>query len=32
MPWRIRHTISSVPLPAKPAPSDANANTTNPPI
>ena len=32
IPWRIRHTISSVPLPAKPAPSDASANAMKPPI
>ena len=32
MPWTIRHRISSVPLPANPAPSDANANSTNPAI
>ncbi len=32
MPWRIRHRISCVPLSAKPAPSDATANSTNPPI
>ena len=30
-PWTMRHTISSVPLPAKPAPSEASAKTTKPP-
>ncbi len=30
-PCRIRHRISSVPLLAKPAPSDAAANSRNPP-
>ena len=32
MPWRIRHRISSVPDPANPAPSEANANIRNPPM
>ncbi len=32
MPWRIRHRISWVPLSAKPAPNDATANNTKPPI
>ena len=32
IPWRIRHRISCVPLAANPAPSDAAANSTNPPI
>jgi len=31
-PWAIRHRMSSVPLPAKPAPSEATANSTNPPM
>ena len=30
IPWRIRHRISSVPLPEKPAPSEATANTRKP--
>ena len=31
MPCRIRQRMSSVPLPAKPAPSDARAKTRKPP-
>ena len=31
-PCRIRHRISSVPEPANPAPSDATANSRNPPM
>ena len=31
-PCRIRHRISSVPLPAKPAPNDATANRMKPPM
>ncbi len=31
-PWRIRHKINCVPLAAKPAPSDANANSAKPPM
>ena len=31
-PWAIRHRMSWVPLPAKPAPSEASANTTKPPM
>jgi hypothetical protein len=30
-PWTIRHRISSVPEPAKPAPSDVSAKTRKPP-
>ena len=32
MPWRIRHRISSVPPEAKPAPSEATANSRKPPM
>ena len=31
MPCTMRHRISSVPLPAKPAPSDASAKAMKPP-